>query len=234
MIWLGIETSNSPLSIAIVKDGQVLAEIVQNNKLTHSVTAMPTIEEVFKKAKLNPSDIDAIAVAQGPGSYTGIRIGVTIAKTLAWTMKKPLVGISSLKTLAANVKIFNGLICPIFDARRQNVYAGVYKGKELETVLEDQHLSLEDLLMEIKKQDEPVVFIGLDVDKFKEDIIAQLGNQANFAPYSYQLPRAGSMIELAEKEQLLSANEVHTFVPKYHRIAQAEATWIKEQKKGHE
>ena len=83
MIWLGIETANAPLSVALVKDGKVLAEIVQNVKLTHSVGAMPAVEEVFQKAGLVPSDIDAVAVSEGPGSYTGVRIGVKIEKTLA-------------------------------------------------------------------------------------------------------------------------------------------------------
>ena len=119
MIWLGIETSNAPLSVAIVKDGKVLVEVVQNVKLTHSVGAMPAIEEVFTKASLQPADIDAIAVSEGPGSYTGVRIGVTMAKTLAWSLQKPLVGVSSLKALAANARIFNGIICSLFDARRQ-------------------------------------------------------------------------------------------------------------------
>ena len=86
---------------------------------------MPAIEEIFTKVGMTPTEIDAIAVSEGPGSYTGVRIGVTIAKTLAWTLKKPLVGVSSLKAIAANGLFFDGLICPIVDARRGNVYAGL-------------------------------------------------------------------------------------------------------------
>ena len=85
------------------------------------------LKSCWNKAGLEPADIDAIAVSEGPGSYTGARIGVTIAKTLAWTLGKPLVGVSTLKALAANALFFNGLICPIVDARRGNVYAGVYQ-----------------------------------------------------------------------------------------------------------
>src|SRR5690606_17037777 len=127
MIWLGIDTANTPLSVAIVKDGTILAEVNSSMAVNHSLRAMPVIEELFETVKLQPKDIDAIAVSEGPGSYTGVRIGVTIAKTLAWTLKKPLFGVSSLKVLAANALYCDGVICPIVDARRNNVYAGVYE-----------------------------------------------------------------------------------------------------------
>ena len=123
MIWLGIDTANTPLSVAIVKDGQLLVEENNAMAVNHSLRAMPAIEELFDKVGIAPADIDAIAVSEGPGSYTGVRIGVTIAKTLAWTLGKPLYGLSSLKVLAANVLYFEGLICPLVDARRGNVYA---------------------------------------------------------------------------------------------------------------
>lgn len=153
MIWLGIDTANAPLSVAIVKDGQVLAEVTQNIKLTHSVGAMPAIEELFGRVNLKPADIDAIAVSEGPGSYTGVRIGVSIAKTLAWSLKKPLVGVSSLRALAANVSVFNGLICPLVDARRQNVYTALYEGAGLEEVMEDTHEHIDELLIKLKMFD---------------------------------------------------------------------------------
>ncbi|QCR33966.1 tRNA (adenosine(37)-N6)-threonylcarbamoyltransferase complex dimerization subunit type 1 TsaB [Lysinibacillus sp. SGAir0095] len=232
MIWLGIETSNSPLSIAIVKDGQVVEEIVQNEKLTHSVTVMPTIEELFRKAELKPADIDAIAVSEGPGSYTGLRIGVTIAKTLAWTLKKPLVGVSSLQVLAANGGNFNGVICSLFDARRQNVYAAVYQATTLQPVIKEHHNSIESLLEQLQQLNEPVLFVGLDVDNFKEKIMEQLGDQASFVSSSQALPKGSKLIELAQKQPLPIVEEVHSFVPQYHRISEAEANWIKDQKKG--
>ena len=232
MIWLGIETSNAPLSIAVVKDGQVLIEIVQNLKLTHSVTVMPTIQELLEKVNLKPSDLDAIAVSEGPGSYTGLRIGVTVAKTMAWSLKKPVVGVSSLKVLAANIELFNGILCSLFDARRQNVYAAAYTGNSLETIIEEQHISIDELLHQLKELKQPIMFVGLDVANFKEKIVECLGDLAYFAPTSLQLPRASQLIKLVQNEPLPSFEEVHSFVPKYHRIAQAEAEWIKEQKKG--
>lgn len=231
MIWLGIETANKPLSIAIVRDGQILAEIVQNVNLTHSITCMPAIEEVFRKTNLKPADIDAIAVSEGPGSYTGLRIGVTIAKTLAWTLKKPLVGVSSLKVLAGNAYLFNGIVCPLFDARRNNVYAAAYNGHELKTLIPEQHSSLEELLLQLKQYNEPILFVGVDVEKFKEEIQQALGEQAKFAPPSLRLPRASKLIELAEKEPLPAIETIHFFVPKYHRLAEAEAKWLEEHQK---
>ena len=148
MIWLGIDTANTPLSVALVKDGELLIEETSAMAINHSLRAMPAIEELLEQAGLAPADIDAIAVSEGPGSYTGARIGVTIAKTLAWTLGKPLVGVSTLKALAANALFFNGLVCPIVDARRGNVYAGVYQydAGKLTEVIEDGHYSLEELV----------------------------------------------------------------------------------------
>lgn len=230
MIWLGIETANAPLSVAIVKDGKVVAEILQNIKLTHSAGAMPAVEAILEKAGLKPADIDAIAVSEGPGSYTGVRIGATLAKTLAWTLKKPLVGVSSLKTLAANVSLFNGLICPIFDARRSNLYTAVYKGANLETVIEDYHDHIDRLLLRLKELGEPVLFVGVDVDVFWDKIVEVLGENAYRAPFSNDLPRASEVIRLASECELPSIEATHHFVPQYKRIAEAEANWLKEQK----
>ena len=231
MIWLGIDTANAPLSVAIVKDGRVLAEMVQNIKATHSVGAMPAVEELFAKAKMKPAEIDAVAVSEGPGSYTGVRIGVTIAKTLAWTLKKPLVGVSSLQTVAANARLFDGVICPLFDARRQNVYAAAYRGGLLDEVIPDYHAHIDGLLEKLGALDEKVLFIGADVDVFWNYIKDTLGDKAIRASYTLDLPRASELIGLAEQRELPPLEAVHHFVPQYRRIAEAEANWIKEQKR---
>ena len=230
MIWLGIDTANAPLSVALVKDGKTLIEITQNIKLTHSVGAMPAIEELFERVQLKPTDIDAIAVSEGPGSYTGVRIGVSIAKTLAWSLKKPLVGVSSLKTLAANVSMFNGLICPLVDARRQNVYTALYEGTTLEEVMEDTHEHIDELLIKLKMFDRPVLFVGTDVELYKEHIEERIGSLALYAPLSQSLPSASEVIRLATEMPLPSIEDTHHCTPQYHRIAEAEANWLKEQK----
>lgn len=233
MIWLGIDTANTPLSVAIVKDGQVLVEETSTMAVNHSLRAMPAIEEVCRKANVEPADLDAIAVSEGPGSYTGVRIGVTIAKTLAWTLQKPLYGVSSLHVLAMNGLYFNGLVCPIVDARRLNVYSGAYRMEEgrMIEVIEDQHCALADLLQQLKDQALPVLFIGQDVQMHQEQIVECLGDQALIAPAPLHAPRASMAIQIAQEQQ--EAAQVHPFVPEYRRITEAEANWLKTQTKEH-
>ncbi|MFC5592126.1 tRNA (adenosine(37)-N6)-threonylcarbamoyltransferase complex dimerization subunit type 1 TsaB [Sporosarcina soli] len=231
MIWLGIDTANTPLSVAIVKDGQLLAEENAAMAINHSLRAMPAIEELFTKVGMRPADIDAIAVSEGPGSYTGVRIGVTIAKTLAWTLQKPLYGLSSLKVLAGNAIYFSGLICPIVDARRGNVYSAAYHYKDgsLTTVIEDGHFALEELVRLLEQRGEPVLFIGKDSAIHEQQLVEQLGDLTEIAPLHLNLPRASTLIHLAaQQEQEL---DIHTFVPEYRRLAEAEANWLKEQGK---
>ncbi len=234
MIWLGIDTSNAPFSAALVEDGTILIEQTSAMKKTHSIQAMPAVEQLLASANLRPSDLDAIAVAEGPGSYTGVRIGVTLAKTLAWTLDIPLVGVSSLEVLAANAVPFEGVICPLFDARRGNVYCGLYKskGERLHRIWEDRHGSLEELLSDISFIHQPVLFIGTDVDLHKTAIRESLGEQAVFAPFPQQLPRASQLILLAE--QRLPVTDVHDFVPAYRRIPEAEANWLQQQETRHD
>lgn len=228
MIWLGIETANAPLSVAVVKDGAVLAEVVQNIKLTHSVGAMPAIEELLQKAGVKPAELDAIAISEGPGSYTGVRIGVTIAKTLAWTLQKPLVGISSVQSLAANAQLSSDVVCALFDARRQHVYAGAYE--QGSAIIEDAHMSIDQLLQQLDALGRNVLFVGSDVAMYWDTIVAALGERAQKAPLAFNLPRASQVIELAMQKPLPAIEDTHHFVPTYKRIAEAEANWIKEQK----
>lgn len=226
MIWLGIDTANAPLSVAVVQDDVLVAEITQNNKLTHSVGAMPAVEEALIGAKLTVKDIDAIAVSVGPGSYTGVRIGVTIAKTLAWSLSKPLVPVSSLQALTYNVPYFTGVICPMIDARRQHVYSAAYQANE--TVIEDGHYAVIDLLPKLRDLGMPILFVGRDVALYWDIIQEIVGEAALRAPFTADLPRASEVIRLAMKQPL--DDTVHTVTPTYRRIAEAEANWLKEQK----
>jgi len=232
MIWLGIDTANTPLSVAIVKDGAILAEVNSSMAVNHSLRAMPVIEELFATVQLQPKDIDAIAVSEGPGSYTGVRIGVTIAKTLAWTLKKPLFGVSSLKVLASNAFYFDGIICPIVDARRNNVYAGVYEfvDGELIAIAEDGHFAIEDLLGVLTQKERPVLFVGKDVAMHGEFIMEKLKENAVIAPFPLHLPRASSLIFIAQQSG--QEENIHAFTPEYRRIAEAEANWLMQQRKG--
>lgn len=231
MIWLGIDTANSPLAIAIIKDRRILTTEVTNIKVNHSAGVMPAIEHIFKKVDISPKEIDAIAISQGPGSYTGVRIGVTIAKTLSWTLQKPLVGVSSLQVLAANAGLYQGIVCSVIDARRQNVYAGAYDTSNgLVPIIEDGHYSMAGLLAKLKELGRPVLFVGHDVDSFWGLIQQELGKNALRTPYTLDLPNAAQLIYLAEQQELPPLDATHTFVPKYCRLAEAEANWLREQK----
>ncbi|ALC87770.1 hypothetical protein AM499_19640 [Bacillus sp. FJAT-22090] len=225
MIWLGIDTSHTPLAVAVVKDDQVLAEYKSSLKITHSIGTMPAIEELLKKADIKPNEIDAIAVANGPGSYTGVRIGVTIGKTLAWTLNIPIVSISSLQVLAGNVPFFSGVVCSIMDARRGNVFTGIYMNEE---VVNEAHMSLTELLQTLDEMGQPVLFVGMDVSIHWEQIKEVLGDKVQRVNAAFNLPSAAVLIELAKKQE---ASDVHTTVPEYLRVTEAEANWMKEQKK---
>lgn len=231
MIWLGIDTANAPLSVAIVKNHKVVLEETSSIAINHSLGAMPAIEKLFERANISPSEIDAIAVSEGPGSYTGVRIGVTIAKTLAWTLDKRLVGVSSLKAIAANVNFFDGLICPVIDARRGNVYAGVYRliDGQLTTIIEDGHFSLDALIELLDEHKGQILFTGQDVSLHEEQFKAHFGEVAVIAPFQFHLPRASSLIYLAQAFGVDA--DTHNFVPEYRRIAEAEANWLKAQRK---
>lgn len=234
MIWLGIDTSNAPLSVALVEDGRILAEQTSSLKQTHSIQAMPAVEQLLTAAGLKPADLSAIAVAEGPGSYTGVRIGVTLAKTLAWTLGIPLIGVSSLEVLAANGAPFEGVICPLFDARRNHVYCGLYKWKagRLHRIWEDRHGSMDELLSDLSFIHQPILFVGMDTDLYRSAILETLPDRAVFPPYGQQLPRASHLVWLAEGR--LPAGDVHDFVPTYRRMAEAEANWLQQQENSDE
>ncbi|MEH7239009.1 tRNA (adenosine(37)-N6)-threonylcarbamoyltransferase complex dimerization subunit type 1 TsaB [Bacillus sp. JJ1562] len=222
---LAIDTSNYVLGIAIVDEEKVIGEVITNLPKNHSVRVMPAIEQVMKECGIKPNELEKIVVAMGPGSYTGVRIGVTIAKTLAWSLQIPLVGVSSLEVVAANGRYFNGFISPLFDARRGQVYTGLYQyeGRTLTCVEEDKIILLSDWLEELKKKETPVLFIGNDLVIHKEQIETDFDQLAYVAPYTDWNPRPSELAELGLKKEPV---DVHSFVPNYIRLAEAEANWL--------
>lgn len=162
---LAFDTSSKALSVAILDGKNLLADVTVNIKKNHSITLMPAIDFLMTSVDLQPSDLDRIVVAQGPGSYTGLRVAVATAKTLAYTLNIELVGVSSLYALAAAAD-FDGLVVPIMDARRNNVYAGFYKNGQ--SVKADQHMSFTAVL-EAVKAEAKVMFVG-EVDNFRDQI----------------------------------------------------------------
>lgn len=217
MIILAIDSCSSVATGAIMCDGVLVAEFVINNKKTHSVKLLPAIEEMLKNADLKYSDIDLFACTTGPGSFTGQRIGVSTVKGLAHAVGKPVVGVSALKALAYNVTTFDGLICPIMDARREQVYTATFNGN-METINEDRAMALSDLLAELKGKN--VIFLGDGVASFREVIADTLGENAYFAP-QHLVNLRGSSVAMCAMDQL-EYKKYDQLLPSYLRMSQAE------------
>lgn len=227
---LAIDTSSYVLGVAIVEEDRVIGELVTNLNKNHSVRAMPAVDQLMKDCEIKPDTLDRIVVGRGPGSFTGVRIGVTLAKTLAWSLNVPLVGVSSLELLAANGRYFKGVISPIMDARRGQVYTGLYTWDKtgIQTEVEDVNITLTDWLGMLKEKNEDVLFIGNDVHLHKETIIEYLGEMAHFAETSENNPRPSELALIGMQRE---AEDVHTFVPNYTRLAEAEAKWLESKEK---
>lgn len=229
---LALDSSGLVASVAIVEnnqfDQQVIAEYTVNYKKTHSQTLLPMLDEVAKMIELDMSTIDAIAVAGGPGSFTGLRIGSATAKGLGLALGKPLIHIPTLEGLAYNLcGVENAIICPIMDARRRQVYTGIYKfeGNKL-IVLEDQMaISIEELGEKLFEYDEKIIFLGDGVPVFRNDLIENIlaGKTVSFAPAHMNRQSAAALGTLAiqyfEEGKTETAAEHQ---PDYLRVSQAE------------
>jgi len=211
---LAFDTSSKALSLAILEDKQVLAETTINIKKNHSITLMPAIDFLMSSLDLTPKDLDRIVVAEGPGSYTGLRIAVATAKTLAHTLNIELVGMSSLLTLVPSQQ--EGVLVPLMDARRNNVYVGFYENAK--PVLPEAHLSFAEVLEQVKDA-EQVTFVG-EVGPFVEQIQEHLPQ----ASYQETLPNAANLALLAWDK---AADSLHDFVPNYLKRVEAEENWLK-------
>ncbi|MFD1472496.1 tRNA (adenosine(37)-N6)-threonylcarbamoyltransferase complex dimerization subunit type 1 TsaB [Companilactobacillus mishanensis] len=225
---LAFDTSNKPLTVAVVEDGKVLAHMESTEIKTHSVSILPDIQESLKTANLSVNDIDLIAVADGPGSYTGVRIAVTVAKTLAFTLNKPLVGVSSLRVLAAN-GTDGKLAVPVIDARNDNAFAGAYilKSNEVVNVIADQHISMDKLFELLANYDENNIQF-VNVSEHLAELIQNKMPNAEIILTKDSLPNAAKLANLAKDEQ--PVKDIDAFVPTYLRLTQAEHDWME---KGH-
>lgn len=224
---LAIDTSNHPMSVALVEDDQLLATTTLNMVRNHSIYLMPTIDNLFKLVQWGPADLDRVVVAQGPGSYTGIRIAVTTAKTLADTLKIALAGVSSLEVVAHNVlPSSKQVIVPFFDARRGNVFAGAYQWQagQLVNLIEDQHLAITTLLDQLARVGRPVTLLGHLTKRIK-DQINDLPANVRLAPRKYGIPSTYKLALAGENRP--TVQEIDPFVPHYLRITEAEANWQK-------
>lgn len=220
MLILAFESSAKPASAALVKDGQLLSQYMQCSALTHSRTLLPMAEDMLKNAELRLSDVDLIAVAHGPGSFTGIRIGVATVKGLAWAAEKPCVGVSTLEAMAWHGLAVGGYICPVMDARRSQVYNALFKIEHGRPVrmTEDRPIALDELSKEVTALNAPVFLVGDGAALCFEYFTAH-GVPCVMAPDNLRWQDAWGVAMAAADKTSGNADEL---LPVYLRLSQAE------------
>ena len=224
MLILAFESSAKAASVALLQDGVLLAESFQNNGKTHSVTLMPMAQQLLQDCGITAAEIDYVAVAAGPGSFTGIRIGVAAAKGLAWAAEKPMCGISTLEAMATQLLPAAGLICPVMDARRAQVYNALFlsDGRALTRLTPDRAISLADLKAELQAYSGPILLTG-DGSTLTWNTLSSELSTLQTCPAHLAMQHASGVAMAAE----LAVREGRTIspeqlVPQYLRLSQAE------------
>lgn len=222
---LALDSSGLVATVAILEDEQMIAEYTVNYKKTHSQTLLPMLDEIVKMTEFDLSSIDAIAVAGGPGSFTGLRIGAATAKGLGLALNKPLIHIPTVDGMAYGLFGYSGLICPIMDARRNQVYTGLYRfaDGEFQVVEEQMAISVTDLIEKLNTYEEKVTFLGDGVPVYCEQLKAGLTGEFAFAPAHLNRQRAGAVGALGMK--YFQEGKIETAMehrPDYLRLSQAE------------
>ena len=213
---LGIDTSTPIGSVGLIEDDDFIAEHTLNVTQAHSSRLMPAIDQVLKWGNLSVHELDACAVGIGPGSFTGVRIGVGTAKSLCYAIKKPIIGVSTLEAIAYNLHYTKGLICPILDARRDEVYGAIFHGGAvLERRSEDLCLSIEVLLTRLENSP---VFVGDGLSRYAGAVREKFGADVIFAAPTFNVPR-GTNIARIGRQRLLCGESDDCFglIPNYIR-----------------
>lgn len=237
---LALDSSGLVASVAVVEhdgtNGNLLAEYTVNYKKTHSQTLLPMLDEIGRMIELDLNSIDAIAVAAGPGSFTGLRIGSATAKGLGLALDKPLVHVPTVDALAYNLYGTDRVICPLMDARRNQVYTGIYEFKQEElSVIEPQMaVGIEAIAEKLRALGRPVIFLGDGVPVFREALTERLmtGMDFSFAPAHLNKQRAGAVAALAVS--YVQAGRTETAAehkPDYLRPSQAERERAEKEKR---
>ena len=220
MLILAFESSAKPASVALLRDGKLLSVYTQCSQLTHSRTLLPMGEDMLKNAELTLGDVDLIAVAHGPGSFTGVRIGVSMVKGLAWAADKPCVGVSTLEAMAWHGLAAGGLICPVMDARRSQVYNALFRigdGRPVR-LTEDRPIALTELAEELRAYSESVFLVG-DGAELSFRVLSELGLPCVLAPENLRMQSAwGVAMAALDKEP----GNADSLLPVYLRLSQAE------------
>ena len=233
MLILAFETSAKAASVALFQEGKLLGESYQNTGLTHSQTLMVMAEDMLKQCGFSAKDVTAVAVAAGPGSFTGVRIGVAAAKGLAWGLQVPCYGVSTLESMALGLGAFQGTVCPVMDARRSQVYNALFtaEGGSLIRRSEDRAIALADLAEELKTMPQPIFLVGDGSEltfKTLKDTVAGL-----VLPMESRMHQRAVGVGLAA-QKAMQAGEVgdaEAMQPNYLRLSQAEREKLERSKK---
>ena len=230
MFILGIETSTKTGSVAVVSENGVIAEYTLNIEVTHSERLMSTVDRVLKDTGLTMSDMDGFGVAIGPGSFTGLRIGLSTVKGLAFVTGKPVAAVPTLRALAWNLPYPAYPVCPMLDARKKEVYAALYRydGASIAQEMPEATISISRLAERIT---EKTVFTGEAAHIYRGEIEKIFEERALFAPLSASVPSGASVAELA-LDMIKSSRHMDpdNLTPLYIRRPEAEVAWEKRQK----
>ena len=220
MLILAFESSARPASAALVRDGRLLAQSLQCSALTHSRTLLPMAEDLLKNTGVKLEELDAIAVAHGPGSFTGIRIGVSTVKGLAWACDKPCVGVSTLESMAWHGLAAGGLVCPVMDARRSQVYNALFEIRDgaPQRLTEDRPLSLEELAAELRERGGSPFLVG-DGAALTARFLEKAGLPFRMAPENLLWQSAWG-VAMAARDN--TPGDSQSLLPVYLRLSQAE------------
>lgn len=230
---LGIDTSTMAASVAVIEDNQLVCEYTINTKKTHSQKLMPMIENMLKESDLNINDIDLIGICVGPGSFTGLRIGMATAKAIAHVNNIPIVGVTSLEMLAANMNLCDKKICSILDAQRNQVYTAKFEyiGNRLVQINDTDVLEIDKLINEISSSEDDYILIGEAVYKYEEKL-KDIENISIPSP-SHNVTKASSLCSIALEKYNQGENieSCYTVNPMYIRKSQAEVQYDEKMKR---
>ncbi len=232
MLTLAFESSAKAASVALTEDGKLLGESYQNTGLTHSQTLMVMAEDLLKQCGKTISDLSAVAVAEGPGSFTGVRIGVAAAKGLAWGGQIPCYGVSTLEAMAKSLGIYRGHVCACMDARRSQVYNAVFsvQGGEITRICEDRAIALEDLKEELANLEGPIFLVGDGSILTHKTLSPEVPNLILPPEHRMHQRAVGVALLAEEKQQRGEDGDGNALVPNYLRLSQAERERMEKEK----
>ena len=224
MLILAFETTAKAGSVALLEDGKLLAESYQNTGLTHSQTLMVMAEDMLKQAGKTVADVTALAVAEGPGSFTGVRIGVAAAKGFAWGGEIPCYGVSTLEAMAVTLGAYEGHICACMDARRNQVYNALFLADEgrLERMSEDRAIALAELKTELEHIDGNIYLVGDGAALTYRTLAPEIPNLVLPPEHRMHQRASGVAIVAAKKIAAGESGDANALTPNYLRLSQAE------------